>query len=181
MPLRVTRALLQVLYLEQHPPPRTPNTLRELLGLIQVRAAGEATPRKRRVIDLHGAAHFADDPVRRVIAMNAAGDVVIEADVNANSFNFNPPSWDDCSIALLNVTGSRTLHGFEAFSCLRWEKLIVNVGTGDLIIAHQGPAPFDNRVFNETADAITIPAGGAVWLTRDFTIARWRTKIVDTL
>lgn len=175
MTIAATRALLQVLYREQHGSPRTPNALRELLGLIDVRAGGEGKAPNRKTLDIHGAAYLADDPVGRGIKIDCGGDVVIEPAISGTLHNYTTTLWDDASIVLFTLTGATSITGFDAFSCRRWQKLIYVVGGGTLTIehAHTG-SKVDNRI-HALADVV-ITTGQAAWLVRDFTDARWHSK-----
>lgn len=180
MTVAVTRALLQLLYIEQAPSPRTPNALSELLGLIDVRAGGAPVAAHRKTLDLRGAAYMRDNPATRAVEINVGGDVVVSPAVSGTNNNYRPTDWDDASIVLCTLSGDATITGFDAFSCRRMEKLIVNLGGGALTISHQSSSSFqDNRTLTTTAANVVLNTGGAIWLLRDGVSTRWRTHTVS--
>jgi len=178
MTLHVPRAILQLVYLEQHPSPRAPNVLNELLGAINVRGAGEAAPPERKTLDLHGAASIVDDPLERVLKISCGGDVICEAAVSGTIHNFTAPLFDDASMVVFTLDGDTTISSLDAFSCRRWEKLLINRTGGALTLLHSSSAGFnDNRVLAATGADLVINPGGAAWLFRDAASTRWRAKI----
>lgn len=184
MPTAVTRAMLQVIYLVKHPSPRTPNALRELLGLTDVRAQDATSAAQRSTLDVRGAAFFGDDPSLRATAMNLGGDVVAPYTVSGTNHNFRASAlFDDASIVAFTCSADATVSSFDVFSCTRLEKLILNVGgSNDLTLTHNGSGSGiveDNAIRCVGREDIVLPPGGAAWLTRDPMEARWRLKPTD--
>lgn len=181
MPTAVTRALLQVIYLEQRPSPRTPNALSDLLGPIRFRSAGGESPRGRGTIDIRGAADLRDNPARNAVEVNVAGDVVAQASVSGALNDYRDSLTDDASIVAFNCASAAALSGLDAFRCNRLEKLIINVGSSNaLTVLHNSTLSVvpDNRILTDDGGDLVIAPGGAAWLVRDFVSVRWRAKFI---
>jgi hypothetical protein len=175
MPVHITRAMLQVLYLEQFGSPRAPNTLRELLGVLNVRGGDDETPRERKTLNLMGAAYLADDPAGRAVKVYTGADIEITPSVTGTIHNYRPTDWDDASIVAFTTTGITTITGFDSFSCRKLEKLLVNNGSHAITISHESSSSqHDNRVLGSGNAAVALAVGEAAWLVRDAVSARWR-------
>lgn len=171
--------LLQVVYVEQAGSPRAPNTMRETLGLIDVRAGDEPVHARRKVLDLHGAAHIADNPSARAVSIRASADISVTTTESGSQSNYRPTDWDDLSILVCAPIGGATITGFDVFSCRRMEKLIYCRSGGPVTLLHESAlSRHDNRIRTDTGANIVLEPGEAARLVRDLYGARWIAKRV---
>lgn len=179
MAARVTRAALQVVYVERQPAGSPPGTLAELLGYQRVRADGSALARLRDTVDLRGRVALVDSPPNTTKAYVGA-DRIVSVTVSANVGSITHASISPATIVLVDCTGAYTCAGLESW-CDQQTKLLVNVGSGTLTLKHDNADAFgDDRFALPGASNLELAAGNAVFLVRDTESTRWRAKLISS-
>jgi hypothetical protein len=178
MAARITRAALQVVYLERIAPGTTPNTLSELLGYQRVRADGYAHARTRRTLDLRGRVALVDS-APRTTRVHVGADSVISTTVSANANDVSPAGLSSATIILADVTGAYSWTGLDSW-CDERSKTLVNIGTGTLTLVHASSSSIaDNRFALVGGADVDLGPNGAALIVRDTESARWRVKVLD--
>lgn len=102
----------------------------------------------------------------------------IRESITADQDDYDPTGWAGASHVLLTTDASRTVTGFAApagSTNRQAEKVIINVGAQDLVIAHENVASAEeNRVITTTAADITLGQRISTRMYYDFIDDRWR-------
>lgn len=103
-------------------------------------------------------------------------DLLTPSQITGDQNDYAPSGWQQADVVRLDTDASRTITGFAAPSTARAaSKILFNVGSNDLVIAHQsGSSNAANRVITTTGADVTLAAGEAALLTYDPTSDRWR-------
>lgn len=99
-------------------------------------------------------------------------DDVSPSQITSNQNDYDPGS---ASVWRLTTDASRTITGFTGHGNRERLAVVVNIGSNDLVIAHQSASSSAaNRVITATAANVTLTANQSTILWYDSVTARWR-------
>jgi hypothetical protein len=97
-------------------------------------------------------------------------------DITTDLDPFDNADWDSAATEVyLSASGVRTIQGFEESTFIDMDNvLVVNDGSSNIIIAHDNATTVSNSVLIQGGANYTLPPNGAIRITRDGTVNKWR-------
>lgn len=115
------------------------------------------------------------NPSKQALVNAVVQTTISPPQLTANQNNYEPTGWALADVLRVSTDASRIITGFNSLSATQSVKTIVNVGSNDLVLAHEDGSSADiNRILTLDSLSLTVEPKQAVTIYYDPTTQRWR-------